>query len=395
MSLLIKALQKAEQSKSEASGNAAAASAPAVKPELELAPHSTGSASSLHEESGFDASISPKGGAHTPRQAAAVFQAGQGNAAGASRTVWLAAGGVLFLLLLGGGFYFYLKSLEQPAVVIARPNLPPPAPVLAPPVVAENAAVTEAPDEKPAEQAVPVGKQPPEQPQATPPAKVEELVVRTDEKSKSRPVETASPKVTRSRTPVASVSESVLAGYQAYAAGDDAAAGRYYRQAAQQEPRNVDAWLGLGAVALRQGKLEEASAAYLRVLELEPRNTAAQAGLVSLTAQADPVAGESRLKSLLAQQPEAAFLHVALGNLYADQGQWPSAQQAYFQAFRFDAKNAEYAFNLAVSLDQMGKGDLALTHYQRALELLPRQGGAVDRAQLEERIAQLRQASNK
>lgn len=396
MSLLIKALQKAEQSKGEATENAAAASLPTAKPELELAPHSKGSESSLHEESGFDGLTLPKGGSHSPRQAAAVLRAGQGNGAGAPRTVWLAGGGVFFLLLLGGGFYYYLNSLEQPALVVARPSLPPPVPVSARPVVAENVTPASVVNEKSVEQVVPVATQPVEQSQATRPAKTEELVVASaDEKPKARSGEAVLPKVTRNRAPTASVSEGVMAGYQAYQAGDDAAAGRHYRQAAQIEPRNVDAWLGLAAVAARQDKTDEASAHYMRVLELEPRNPAAQAGLIGLTAQSDPAAGESRLKSLLAQQPEAAFLHAALGNLYAEQGQWPSAQQAYFQAYRFDSNNAEYAFNLAVSLDQMGKADLALTHYQRVLGLLPRQAGSVDRAQLEARIVQLRQALNK
>jgi tetratricopeptide (TPR) repeat protein len=184
----------------------------------------------------------------------------------------------------------------------------------------------------------------------------------------------------------------VLLGYQAYVTGDDAAAARYYRQAVQAEPRNVDAVLGMAAAAARQGKTEEAIAHYMRVLELEPRNASAQTGLIGFMGQLDPTASETRLKTLLAQQPEAAFLHAALGNLYADQGQWPSAQQAYFQAYHFDPSSAEYAFNLAVSLDQMGKPDLALSHYQRALELLSKQGGALDKRQLEARITQLQQS---
>lgn len=398
MSLLIKALQKAEQSKSEATENAASVNSLSVKPDLELAPHTTATTPSLHEESGFDTPMSTREGAHTPRQAAAVFRAGEGGSADVgNRTVWLAGGGLLLLLLLAGGFYFYLQSLEQPQLVVARPSLPPPVTPKVEPVPIENVEYVPEESAKPVEQALPE-KKPSQtnQPQTETPTKVEDaLVTRTEDRPKAKPAEATLPKVTRNRSPVASVSDSVLAGYQAYVAGDDAAASQYYRQAAQQEPRNVDAWLGLGAVAQRQGKADEASAYYARVLELDPRNPVAQTGLAAVAAQSDPVTGESRLKNLLAQQPEAAFLHAALGNLYADQGQWPSAQQSYFQAVHFDPKNAEYAFNLAVSMDQMGKPDLALNYYQRSLELLPRQGGPVDRAQVEVRIAQLRQASNK
>lgn len=314
-----------------------------------------------------------------------------------TRAGWLAGGGLLSLLLIGGGFYYYLNSLEQPALVVTRPNLPPPVPVSAAPVAAESGSTPAiAENEKPID--VPPPSVPPQEtPRAdvaeSAPARTEELVAAAADKPRVQSGDEVSPKVTRSRAPKAVVSDDVMAGYQAYMAGDDAAAGRYYRQAVKADTRNIDALLGLAAVAARQGKSDEATTHYLQVLELEPRNVAAQTGLIGLVGQTDPAASESRLKTLLAQQPEAAFLHAALGNLYADQGQWPAAQQAYFQAYRYDARNAEYAFNLAVSLDQLGKPALALTHYQRALELLPAQGGSLDRSQLEARIAQLRQSS--
>jgi tetratricopeptide (TPR) repeat protein len=202
-------------------------------------------------------------------------------------------------------------------------------------------------------------------------------------------------KVAKLRKGEPAVDATHMAAYQAYAAGDDAAAARLYRQVIQTEPRNVDAWLGLAAVAARQDKTDEAAAHYQHALELEPRNSTAQAGLIALLGQANPVEAESRIKTLIAQQPDAAHLHAALGSVYADQNQWPNAQQAYFQAFSLDAGSAEYAFNLAVSLDQLRKPDLALDYYQKALALASRQGGAVDKAALESRISQLRSALGK
>lgn len=400
MSLLIKALQKAELSKSEAA-QGAIASTPSGESEFELAPLSEASTSSLHEESGFDDLAPPsQGAAHAQREAASVmFRAGQDHSrAGAVRALWLAGGGLFFFLLLGGGFYYYLSSLEQPTLLVSRPNPPPAVPIQENPVSPENVAPVPVANETPVNETPAVVSAPPSvppttAPQAPPPAGVEEPTARVEEKTRARPSEETSPKVTRNRAPKATVSDDVMAGYQAYMAGDDVAAGQSYRKAVQQDARNVDAWLGLGAVAARQGRTDEAAAHYMRALELEPRNMAAQTGLIGLVGQTDPAASESRLKNLLAQQPEAAFLNAALGNLYADQGQWPSAQQAYFQAYRLEAGNAEYAFNLAVSLDQMGKANLALTHYQRALELLPKQGGGLDRLQLEARIAQLQQVA--
>jgi len=406
MSLLIKALQKAEQSKGEAVEAASSAATPApavpavIPAELELAPHHEASTPSLRDESGFDTPEVPPVSTAAQRQAAStVFRAGQASSAssGPSRAVWLAGGGLLLLLLLGGGFYYFLSSLEKPELVAARPMIPTQAPPVSIEAPIETPVTVPAEEIHPAREAMePVASSAPQpQEQAlVQPAKHEDPIVKQEDTVRMKPAVDGAPKVTRNRAPKAAVSEDVLAGYQAYMAGDDAAAARHYRQAAQADPRSVDAWLGVAAVAARQGKNEDATAHYLRVLELEPRNVAAQTGLIGLVGQSDPAASESRLKNLLAQQPEAAFLHAALGNHYAELGQWPTAQQAYFQAFRFDAKNAEYAFNLAVSLDQMGKSELALTHYQRALDLLPAQGGGLDRSQLETRIAQLRQSLN-
>jgi len=214
-------------------------------------------------------------------------------------------------------------------------------------------------------------------------------------KSKPAAEENESVRVTRNRASESATNAVAMSAYQAFMAGDDASAGRLYRQAMQSEPRNVDVLLGLAAIAVRQDRPDEAEQYYMRTLELEPRNAVAQAGLIGLMGQADPVASESRLKNLLARQPEFGFLHESLGNLYAEQGQWPSAQQSYFQAFHLEPSRAEYAFNLAISLDHLNKADLSLNYYQRALELLPLQQGSLDKNQLETRISQLRQRISK
>jgi Tfp pilus assembly protein PilF len=186
------------------------------------------------------------------------------------------------------------------------------------------------------------------------------------------------------------VDPTLLAAYQAFTRGEDANAQQQYRQVLQRDVRNVDALLGMAAIAQRQGRDADAQGWYQKVLEIEPRNSIAQTAIVSPQANTDAVGTESRIKNMIAQQPEGANLHAALGNLYAEQSQWPSAQEAYFNASRLAPNNADYAFNLAISLDQMGKPSLALKQYQRALDLLNKSGAASpDRAQLEARIREL------
>jgi len=98
---------------------------------------------------------------------------------------------------------------------------------------------------------------------------------------------------------------------------------------------------------------------------------------------------ESRLKTLLREQGSSAALHFALGNLYAEQSRWGEAQQAYFNAYSLDSKNADLAFNLAVSLDHLGQGKLAAQHYQQSLQLDQSRSANFDRAKISQRIEDL------
>jgi uncharacterized protein HemY len=110
---------------------------------------------------------------------------------------------------------------------------------------------------------------------------------------------------------------------------------------------------------------------------------------MGLRGQVDPLAAESRVKSLIASQPEASFLHFTLGNQLAAQGRWAEAQQAYFQAYTSDTENADFAYNLAISLDRMHQPKPALEYYRRALALAAGRPASFDMAQVTKRIAQL------
>jgi len=157
--------------------------------------------------------------------------------------------------------------------------------------------------------------------------------------------------------------------YGHYTAGNLTAARAEYESALTRRPQSRDALLGLGAIAMRTGDLRAAQGHYASVLARHPRDPVAQAALIDLLTDLDPVAAETQLKMLLTRDPSAAYLNFSLGNLYASQARWPEAQAAYFQAYRADASNPDYAFNLAVSLDQLGQAPAARQYYQNALAL--------------------------
>lgn len=181
----------------------------------------------------------------------------------------------------------------------------------------------------------------------------------------------------------------LIQAYEAWRAGDLVEARRHYERVLKSDPRNRNALLGLGAIAVRSGLWDEASGRYTTLLRLNPRDSVAQAGLIAVHENVDPLRGESQIKLLLREEPEAPHLHFTLGNMYADQNRWGEAQSAYFDAYRLDNNNADYTYNLAVSLDRLGKGDAAADYYRRALELAAEKGAAFDQPSVRDRLLRL------
>ena len=177
--------------------------------------------------------------------------------------------------------------------------------------------------------------------------------------------------------------------YERLQANDLSEAAKSYEQVLRSDPKNTDALLGMAAISQRMGQPGQAETWYIRALEADPKDPNAQAGLINLRGQSDPAAAESRLKSLLAMQPESASLNFALGNLYAGQKRWPDAQLAYFNAHTVDPANPDYLFNLASSLDHMHMPKLALEYYQAALSASANRKPGFDTAQAQARVLEL------
>ena len=191
-------------------------------------------------------------------------------------------------------------------------------------------------------------------------------------------------------TPARVQPDPVLEGaYQAYIGGDLAKARNDYQQVWRNNPDNRDALLGLAAVETQAGRYNAAEGYYTRLLDLDPRDAHAQAGLIGLRGQVDPLSAESHLKNLITAQPEASFLHFTLGNQFAAQERWAEAQQAYFRAYTSDPEHADFAYNLAISLDRMHQTKPALGYYRRALALAESRPGSFDKAQVSKRVLQL------
>ena len=276
--------------------------------------------------------------------------------------LWLALGAVALLAIaIGGWFWWQLQSIgsstmatRAPQPVSAPSQSAPPIPAPLPPQVASAPAA-------------PITGTPPA---ATSAADTQEAPSPPPEPARNerRAAPQAEPEgpVRISRGEL-KVQPALLRAVELLETDDLAGATRAYEQVLRGDARNSDALLGMAAIAIRQNDLRSAEGWYLRALEADPKDINALAGLINLRGQADPQAAESRIKGLLASQPDSPTLNFALGNLYAGQRRWPEAQLAYFNAHTADPTHPDYLFNLATSLDHMHLPKVALDYYKSAL----------------------------
>lgn len=194
-------------------------------------------------------------------------------------------------------------------------------------------------------------------------------------------------KISRSQ-PSGERNEMLTEAYQAYRQGDFDTAKVKYTDLLRTFPDNRDALLGMAAIALNQGDSNSAGVFYKQILKLNPQDDMAKAMLVNLQGK-DLLSDISTMKSILHNKPEQPVVYFTLGNTYAKQQRWAEAQQAFFDAYRLDSANADYAFNLAISLDHINQRDAALDYYNVALKLAEDKPAGFDPATVMSRIQDL------
>jgi len=332
-------------------------------------PHTTAAAEPRRAQS--------KNGAGQNQSAAQnVFAAKQSDKPPARKVFALAMGVLTVLAVCGIGGYFWWQLQPKTALVASRAPLPMP-PAVASVAASTPAAVSPAPTlaaatgDKDDDSAPLVAKAP----------------AQTRRTTATAPTEAESP-IRVTRAPL-EVNPALMRGFDAFNRGDLAVAQSEYERAQKSDPRNTDALHGLAAIAVRQGRVDQAEWLYRKIAEADPHDTVAMSALINMRGQIDPGAAESRLKSLSADQPELAAPHFSLGNLYARHGRWNEAQQAYFRAYSAEPDNPDILYNLAISLEHLRQNKLAAQYYSQAIAAAQTRPAGFDKTQAAARLRTL------
>ncbi len=186
------------------------------------------------------------------------------------------------------------------------------------------------------------------------------------------------------------VTSKLEAAWTAYDGGQYDRAKNLYREVLSVEQQNRDALLGLGAIAVIEKNNTAARDIYMLLLRYDPRDPIAISALASLQdSETFTESDEKYLQDMLRKNPDDAHLHFALANVYAQQKKWKLAQQSYFDAWQSDNKNADYIFNLAVSLDQLGKQKQAADFYRDCLDKSAGKQVSFSRQAVQQRLTEI------
>jgi len=186
--------------------------------------------------------------------------------------------------------------------------------------------------------------------------------------------------------------DNVTAGYNALVRGDHQMALGFYDRALQQEPRSVLAQLGRGAALQKMGDTAQARTSYERVLKVDPNNREALTNLTAIVAEREPGEALRRLQELEKEYPSFSPVKAQIGLVYAKLGQFEPALDYLRRAVNLTPDAPMYNYNLALVLDRLDRKEQAVASYERVLSAAAggRIAPEISVADIERRVRYLR-----
>ena len=155
--------------------------------------------------------------------------------------------------------------------------------------------------------------------------------------------------------------------------GEHEAAVAEYRKALEGNPDHIGALFGLAALYKQMGRYAEAEAGFLRLRQLDPKDSKSAVHLADLKVLAgDRPAAIEMLRATLPDALFPAVIHNKIGEILMEMKRPAEAEAAFRGALTLDPDLRQAQFNLAVALEETGRLDAAIESYRRELALNPR-----------------------
>lgn len=186
--------------------------------------------------------------------------------------------------------------------------------------------------------------------------------------------------------------DNVGAGYNALVSGAYDMSLGFYERALKEEPTSVLALLGRGAALQKLGKTEDAHASYEKVLKIDPNNREALSNLTVIVAERSPAEALTKLLDLEKQYPGFSPIKAQIGLSYAKMGSMPEALDYLSRAATLSPDSVMYQYNMALVLDHLGRNEQAVSIYEATLNMLSGGRGPpeLSATEIERRVRYLR-----
>lgn len=180
--------------------------------------------------------------------------------------------------------------------------------------------------------------------------------------------------------------ETYLLGRHCYQTGDDAGALRAFRPLLESRPRFADVHYMVGMLHERQGALEPATDSFERALTINPGYSEAVLALAGVYEQRGMFDESRTLIERSADQPlrnegaervdattraKLANLHSAIGDAYAEVGDWRESVDAYRKALDRAPGFHDIRYRLGIALREAGLPSQSLAEFRRILRVSP------------------------
>jgi len=151
--------------------------------------------------------------------------------------------------------------------------------------------------------------------------------------------------------------------------GSWVSASQAYRKAVQTYRNYPDAQYGLGRMALRLGRLDEAEEALREALTLKPELHQAHTELGSVHyRRGDYNKAALEYKDALKSDANDVVARYNLGNAYRNLGKPKDALAEYEKVLALDPEYLDCYYNMALAYEDMGKTEEAITAYDKFIE---------------------------